>query len=434
MAYTDKLRVVYGDYTLGVHGEGYDYIFSYAQGGLESIVKNGYEWLYRCPKPTFWRALTDNDRGSRFHIKSGSWLSADMFIDCKEVQVIMDGKEQKPYAPDNNSYGCDVYADEIVVKYTYETITTPATTVLVSYTVDVSGKIRVDVHYNGVQGLPEFPVFGMRFIMPTLADKYLYKGLSGTGTPDIANLMAIADLFQISVDELLSNEKSEKKQSNYIYESRTEYDIDGKKNFDIKLGGAYAVDLKAYHGEKIEVAMFSNVYKNLLADYKVKIDDIKNRIDIDLNRFNEASEADAKESLVITIFIPVKYIGKIELSVNARTLNITDIENEHIEVNGKISEVTLQGNKSEIEIDSNLDMQISVLSHEGAIEINQLSATSRLTIPADYRFRSTKKGIATHIYYERQGKKVDDFSDAEADNYIELNGIKSELVIVEAEV
>ena len=74
------------------------------------------------------------------------------------------------------------------------------------------------------------------------------------------------------------------------------------------------------------------------------------------------------------------------------------------------------------------------LSDEGAIEINQLSATSRLTIPADYRFRSTKKGIATHIYYERQGKKVDDFSDAEADNYIELNGIKSELVIVEAEV
>ena len=52
MVYTDKLRVVYGDYTLGVHGEGFDYIFSYAQGGLESIVKNGYEWLYRCPKPT----------------------------------------------------------------------------------------------------------------------------------------------------------------------------------------------------------------------------------------------------------------------------------------------------------------------------------------------------------------------------------------------
>lgn len=33
MAYTDKnkLRVVYGDYTLGVHGDGFDYIFSYSQ-------------------------------------------------------------------------------------------------------------------------------------------------------------------------------------------------------------------------------------------------------------------------------------------------------------------------------------------------------------------------------------------------------------------
>ena len=260
------------------------------------------------------------------------------------------------------------------------------------------------------------------------------KWENGTGTPDITNLMAIADFFQISVDELLSNEKSDKKQSDYVYESRTEYDIDGKKNYDIKLGGAHAVDLKAYDGEKIVVALFSNIYKNLRADYKVKIDDIKNRIDVDLNRLNGASETDAKENLIISIFIPVKYVRKIELSVNAGTLNITDIENELIEIDGKIGEITLQGNKSEIEIDSNLDMQIKVLSHEGALEINQLSATSRLISPADYRFRSAKKGIATHIYYERQGKKVDDFSEDEADNYIELNGIKSELVIVEAGV
>lgn len=260
------------------------------------------------------------------------------------------------------------------------------------------------------------------------------KWENGTGTPDIANLMAIADLFQISVDELLSQAKPEKKKAEYIYESRTEYDIDGKKNFDIKLGGAHTVNLKAYNGEKIVAQLFSNVYKNLQADYKVKIDDIKNRIDIDLNRLNGASEADAKESLVVTMLIPAKYIGKVELSVNVGTLNITDIENEIIEITGKIGEVNLQGNKSEIEIDSNLDMQIKLVSHEGALEINQLSATSKLTVPAGYKFRSAKKGIATNIYYDKQGKKVDDFSDAEADNYIELNGIKSELVIVEAEI
>ena len=39
MVYTDngKLRVVYGDYVLGVHGKGFDYTFSYAQGGLSLL-------------------------------------------------------------------------------------------------------------------------------------------------------------------------------------------------------------------------------------------------------------------------------------------------------------------------------------------------------------------------------------------------------------
>ena len=77
-------------------------------------------------------------------------------------------KYKKIYAPDNNSYEGDVSADEIMVQYTYETINTPSTTVVVTYTVDITGKIQVNVHYNGVKGLPEFPVFGMRFVMPTL--------------------------------------------------------------------------------------------------------------------------------------------------------------------------------------------------------------------------------------------------------------------------
>lgn len=187
MDYTNNLplRVVYGDFTLGVHGDGFDYIFSYAQGGLESLVKNGYEWLYRCPKPTFWRGLTDNDRGSGFHLKSGSWMAADMFIACKDVEVIMDGVSQgKPCAPDNNRYGGDVYAKEMKVIFVYETVTTPTTEVRVTYTVKESGSIKVDVHYFGKKGLPELPAFGMRFIMPTKADCYMYDGLSGENYPD----------------------------------------------------------------------------------------------------------------------------------------------------------------------------------------------------------------------------------------------------------
>ena len=121
------------------------------------------------------------------------------------------------------------------------------------------------------------------------------KWENGTGTPDIANLVAIAELFQISLDELLLNEKREKKQSGYLYESSTEYDIDGIKNYDIKLGSVHTVILSSSEGEKIEISLLSNIIKGLQSDYKIKIDDIKNRIDVDLQRLNGATEADAKE-------------------------------------------------------------------------------------------------------------------------------------------
>lgn len=200
MECTNKLplRVTYGDYTLGVHGKGFDYIFSYEQSGLESIVKNGYEWLYRCPKPTFWRALTDNDRGSQFHIKSGSWLAADMFLSCGKIEVFMDGVSQGfPCAPENNKYVSDVYAGEMKISYLYKTITTPGTQVHVDYTVNGEGKIRVDVKYDGAAGLPQLPAFGMRFIMPTLADKYVYEGLSGETYPD-RKMGAAEGVFEVN--------------------------------------------------------------------------------------------------------------------------------------------------------------------------------------------------------------------------------------------
>lgn len=255
------------------------------------------------------------------------------------------------------------------------------------------------------------------------------KWENGTGTPDISNLMAIAELFQVSLDELLANETNERKQSEYLYESSTEYDIDGVKKYDIKLGGANMVILQACDGEKIRVVLLSNLIKELQSDYKVKIDDIKNRIDVDIQRMNGATEAQAKDGLIVKLFIPNKYIGKIELAVNSKHVELINIKNDVVEIDGKVSEVSLKGGKGEVEINSNLDMVIYLISHEGAVDINQISATSKIYIPDDYVFRAVKKGIATSISFEKQGKPVSDYSQEDADNYIELNGMKSELII-----
>ena len=188
MANTDKcgkLRVVFGDVVLGVHGDGFDYLFSYATGGMESLVIRGREWLYRTPAPTFWRATTDNDRGNGFSRRSAMWLGADLFRETGKIHVSLDGYQIKRFrAPGNNRFGGEIAAKCVGISFRYRTATKPHTYVTVSYSVEESGRISVEVHYYGKKGLPQLPVFGMRFIMPTAADGYSYTGLSGETYPD----------------------------------------------------------------------------------------------------------------------------------------------------------------------------------------------------------------------------------------------------------
>ena len=182
---TNKLKLVFGDLTLGVKGDTWQVIFNYMRGGIESLVAGGREWMYRAPQPTFWRALTDNDRGSQFHLKSGCWLAADTFIRVTGAQVAVDGQDiALPVPPENNRYTPDEQADSAAVTFLFETQTVPAAKVSVTYTVTNDGRINVACKYYGEKGLPQMPVFGLRMIMPTMATGFTYEGLSGETYPD----------------------------------------------------------------------------------------------------------------------------------------------------------------------------------------------------------------------------------------------------------
>ena len=182
---TKRLQIIFGDLTLGVKGEGFHVIFNYGIGGMESLKTGGREWVYRAPKPTFWRALTDNDRGSRFHLKSGMWLAADMFIRNAGGKIEIDGQEiPMPIAPENNKYTGEETAESVAITFCYETLTVPSAKATVTYTVTADNKITVSGRYYGVEGLPQLPVFGLRWIMPTMADGFTYEGLSGETYPD----------------------------------------------------------------------------------------------------------------------------------------------------------------------------------------------------------------------------------------------------------
>lgn len=255
------------------------------------------------------------------------------------------------------------------------------------------------------------------------------KWETNAGIPDIENIMTISKLFHISIDELLSNEKNIVQSKDYLFESITEYDIDFSKRFDMKLGGASALIMSGYEGEKVRIRLASNTLSTLQSDFKLKIDDIKNRIDLDIIRKNGITEADAKGALTIFVQLPNKYTGKIELAVNAENIEVRSLECEKIELDIKTKNIILDRVIGDVEINCNLDMNIFCNSLNGSIEINQVSATSRICLPKETAFVTETKGIKTNISYEKDGQKTVCFADEDSENKIELNGIKSELVI-----
>lgn len=249
------------------------------------------------------------------------------------------------------------------------------------------------------------------------------------GIPDIENIMALSALFNISIDELLSNQKSIKKQEDFLYESVTEYDIDGTKRYDMKLGGANTLFISGYDGEKIRVRLASNTLSTLQSDFKLKIDDIKNRIDIEISRKNGMTEAKAKKEVMIFVQLPDKYIGKLEAAVNSENIELSSLDCDSIELNAKTQNVILDNISGTVEIDCNLDMNIICRTLNGSVELNQISATSRISVPDGAVFAAVAKGIGTSISYEKDGKLTEPFSSDGSDNLIELNGMKSELII-----
>ena len=218
-------------------------------------------------------------------------------------------------------------------------------------------------------------------------------------------------------------------QEKYAYESVTEYDIDKPKRYDMNFGGAKELVLSGYEGEKLRIRLATDTLSTVQSDFKVKIDDVRSGIDIEVNRKNGVSETAAKESVVIFVQLPLKYIKKAELAVNAETVRISSLECDSIELNIKTKNVVVENVTGSVEIDCDLDMNVECLSLKGELSLNQVSATSKIRVPGDFAFTAVAKGIGTAIYFERDGKAAEPFDRAEAENVIELNGMKSELTV-----
>ena len=250
------------------------------------------------------------------------------------------------------------------------------------------------------------------------------------GLPDIENILSIASLFGVTVDALLSSNQLPHR-SGFFYNSTTEYDIDSPKHFDINIGGAYEIAVTGHVGEKLHIQLASNTIASIEQLLKVKIDDGKSNIDVDIRRGDGLSEAQAKETLYVLINIPTRYITQAELSGQTRNLRITDMKAETITFEGQTHYVQIGDVQGLVELDCSSDMTVVCTNLSGGIDINQISATSTIHLPRATGYQLKKKRDSNRVRYTLDGVETEAPAYPDATNTLTLSGLNVELVINE---
>ena len=153
-----KAEIVYGDFCIGVNGEGFSMQFDKREGGVSSLVYNGVEYITRAPKVSFFRAHTDNDTGAGYPCENAQWQIAGK---CAKLL----GFETKENA------------DSLEVTFKFLAPTVPSFEYKVTYIAYFDGRLGVKADYDGVKELSDMPVFAMDFKMKKQYDKFTFYGM-----------------------------------------------------------------------------------------------------------------------------------------------------------------------------------------------------------------------------------------------------------------
>ena len=160
------LKIVHGDGNLGVRGKDFEILFSHAQAGPASLRKGGVEWLWRGPRPAYWRAPTENDMGCGFPGKSAIWSAVETHQKCVGREVTEES------------------GDRFTIRYTFSADVMPDLRTDVTYSVDRLGRMDVTVRYFGGENRPQLPLLGLRFATTAPIGQTTWGGLSGETYPD----------------------------------------------------------------------------------------------------------------------------------------------------------------------------------------------------------------------------------------------------------
>ncbi len=152
-------RVVRGNVNTGIHGENFDILFSDLKGVMTSYRYEGREMNGFIPRPNFWRAPTQNDKGNHMAFRQGFWKLASDY-----QEFVKPG--ESPYIPGSEAGKYPVIKEKkdcLEITWNKYLPSSPLSFVKTAYRIFKDGRVRVIMDYDGKGDLPPMPEFGFMF-------------------------------------------------------------------------------------------------------------------------------------------------------------------------------------------------------------------------------------------------------------------------------
>ena len=179
-----SLRVEESNFNLGVYTDRASFIFSQSYDGLISFRVDGREWLHGIPKPNFWRAATDNDRGNKAPHRCAPWKAAGLYAAA-------------------SGFTYQVFEDCVKVTYAYKLALANEPVCEMSYTVFEDGSLLVNQSLDALSGLPEMPEFSWMASLDPALQSLQWYGLGPDDTYEDTAAGGLLGIYHSTVAESL---------------------------------------------------------------------------------------------------------------------------------------------------------------------------------------------------------------------------------------
>ena len=249
------------------------------------------------------------------------------------------------------------------------------------------------------------------------------------GLPDVENMIILAELFKLTLDELVLSEVKRQENKPAVFESETVYDIDTQKHFDINLGGARTITLKTGSDEKIHIRLFSETLEDIGSLFKIKLDEKKGKLDVDLMNKKGVSRFETQESVDITLLLPERFTEHAEVSASVKTLYVEDLRLERLEYDGDAERGYIRDVMGSVELTAKTDYEIWVAGSCPRLDMNQFKAKTVVHMKDAENVKLLNNGRKCTVITRKDGEAVELPENENAQNVISTSGIFSELIL-----